>query len=619
MSLLAFLGGAVNELGNQFHEERTRTRKAEDDEIERRRGYLESLYGKMMEDPTLSSRHPEYYGQALKDIMTLSQAQGQPRKSKSGGAGFLGGTRTEDILVPFLNQALSGQMNLFGGDAPGGAGAPGPAAPPGPAGPLSAGLTPPPGTNASAPTSGSVWAPHASVFAPPPQASATGFPAPAPVHFGPSEPFDPGPVQPPMADSVRRGGTPPPARFNGLDFSQVRTGPPALGALPGPVAPVLPPPPGTPNNYLLTSPAEKQRLLLEAQLRAQHAVRTGEFNDKVDELVRAGMPKDEAMQVAAGVPLASWVKSDNDPVKDPKSPTGWSTVVYNAKDPIKTQMVPAPPPVVKPEDKLTPEMQNAFLRVTNTPIATMADLVKAFPDPVKRNQAIDSANALLKSNRGTDRPAMSEETQVRLGLAESSAAERIASDYRRDTQLSTSAILFAEQAKTVMDAFKRQHASTNPDQRIKLDSRIALDQVIINALNKIIDPQSVVRQSEYARTPEGQAILERIPGYFQQLVNGGSGLSLKELQTVYDVAQLLVEGHKRYKYGQGERTITNALASGLLPGRILSQEDLRNTYEFMATDRLKGKKPGEFWTTPDRQYTYFINSQGRVMMKPAGQ
>ena len=101
MSFLAFLGGALNELGNQFHDERTRQRQAEDAEIERRRGYLETLYNKMLEDPTLSSRHPEYYGQALKDIMTLSQAQGQPRKPKKGAAGFLGATDPSQVMVPF--------------------------------------------------------------------------------------------------------------------------------------------------------------------------------------------------------------------------------------------------------------------------------------------------------------------------------------------------------------------------------------------------------------------------------------------------------------------------------------------------------------------------------------
>ena len=36
MSLLAFLGGALNELGNQFHDERTRQRQAEDAEGQRR-------------------------------------------------------------------------------------------------------------------------------------------------------------------------------------------------------------------------------------------------------------------------------------------------------------------------------------------------------------------------------------------------------------------------------------------------------------------------------------------------------------------------------------------------------------------------------------------------------
>ena len=117
----------------------------------------------------------------------------------------------------------------------------------------------------------------------------------------------------PEGVSVRRGGTVPPVRFNGMDFSGVLaarpdlTPPPsgpALAALPGP-APLTPPPSDA---YLLTSPGERQRLALEAQLRAQHAVRQAEMQDKVDELVRAGMPLDQARSVAAGVPLPSWSK-----------------------------------------------------------------------------------------------------------------------------------------------------------------------------------------------------------------------------------------------------------------------------------------------------------------------
>ncbi len=38
-------------------------------------------------------------------------------------------------------------------------------------------------------------------------------------------------------------------------------------------------------------------------------------------------------------------------------------------------------------------------------------------------------------------------------------------------------------------------------------------QAIINAFNKILDYASVVRESEYARTPEGQGFLNRIKGF----------------------------------------------------------------------------------------------------------
>ena len=62
----------------------------------------------------------------------------------------------------------------------------------------------------------------------------------------------------------------------------------------------------------------------------------------------------------------------------------------------------------------------------------------------------------------------------------------------------------------------------------------AIDQTLIIVLNKMLDPGSVVRESEYARTPEGMAYLERVRATFSRLQAGGV-LSQNERKAVVDI------------------------------------------------------------------------------------
>lgn len=59
----------------------------------------------------------------------------------------------------------------------------------------------------------------------------------------------------------------------------------------------------------------------------------------------------------------------------------------------------------------------------------------------------------------------------------------------------------------------------------KTDNFVAVDQALITTFNKITDPDSVVRESEYARTSSDLSILNRLRGKFQKLEFGGAGLT----------------------------------------------------------------------------------------------
>jgi len=71
-------------------------------------------------------------------------------------------------------------------------------------------------------------------------------------------------------------------------------------------------------------------------------------------------------------------------------------------------------------------------------------------------------------------------------------------------------------------------------------SKNAGDQALITLYNKILDPLSVVRESEYARTPDGQALMNRIAGYIQKVQSGGSGLTDADRVEIAKAAKVLV-------------------------------------------------------------------------------
>lgn len=65
----------------------------------------------------------------------------------------------------------------------------------------------------------------------------------------------------------------------------------------------------------------------------------------------------------------------------------------------------------------------------------------------------------------------------------------------------------------------------------------ATSQAILVTFQKILDPESVVRESEYARSPQGQAMIEALKGYVNRISQGGPGVTPQSLQEFHRVAQ----------------------------------------------------------------------------------
>ena len=69
-----------------------------------------------------------------------------------------------------------------------------------------------------------------------------------------------------------------------------------------------------------------------------------------------------------------------------------------------------------------------------------------------------------------------------------------------------------------------------------------LDQALVTTFNKITDPNSVVRESEYARTPEGGSIIARFEGNMQKLQKGGAGLTPELRTQLVSDAKVIADG-----------------------------------------------------------------------------
>jgi hypothetical protein len=96
-----------------------------------------------------------------------------------------------------------------------------------------------------------------------------------------------------------------------------------------------------------------------------------------------------------------------------------------------------------------------------------------------------------------------------------------------------------------------------------------VDQPLITLFNKLLDPSSVVRESEYARTPQNQAYIDDLRGRYAKYKEGGAGITPEfraELLSVADtLAAAAEDGFKRYAAGE----IKNAVTWGVTPTEVL--------------------------------------------------
>ena len=73
-------------------------------------------------------------------------------------------------------------------------------------------------------------------------------------------------------------------------------------------------------------------------------------------------------------------------------------------------------------------------------------------------------------------------------------------------------------------------------ERAEKGDMAAGSQAVLVTFQKILDPTSVVRESEYARSASGLSLLEQAAGAFERLKKGGAGLTVDQLRSFYRLA-----------------------------------------------------------------------------------
>jgi hypothetical protein len=145
--------------------------------------------------------------------------------------------------------------------------------------------------------------------------------------------------------------------------------------------------------------------------------------------------------------------------------------------------------------------------------------------------------------------------------------------YARESRQAVRSIGIIETGyKAIQDVIARGEGSLN-----------APSQAMLVTFQKMLDPTSVVRESEYARSGTGLSLANRIEGLYAKLASGGAGISGQDLKEFYDLSLQLQEGYQEQMVNFAERAAIQAKNYGLDLENILTPDVMNLLKEKTAT------------------------------------
>lgn len=133
-------------------------------------------------------------------------------------------------------------------------------------------------------------------------------------------------------------------------------------------------------------------------------------------------------------------------------------------------------------------------------------------------------------------------------------------------KLQDRAVKQTEDYQTVADNFANMNAVLGRMRNNPKDiNRIVADQAVINSFNKILDPKSVVREGEYKRTEDNQALLNKAGGWLAKIFRAGTTLTEADLTEIQETASAMTELRREIANKKLEKLRKLGQARGLDP------------------------------------------------------
>jgi hypothetical protein len=121
----------------------------------------------------------------------------------------------------------------------------------------------------------------------------------------------------------------------------------------------------------------------------------------------------------------------------------------------------------------------------------------------------------------------------------------------------------------------------------KSGNKVAADQALITLFNKMTDPNSVVRESEYARTPENLSFINKMQGKIAKLSTGGAGLTNADRQAIVNMAKQMQVAYQEVFDRTADEYSGYARGYGINPTMIVGERRSKPT----AQAQNKGSDP----------------------------
>jgi len=102
-------------------------------------------------------------------------------------------------------------------------------------------------------------------------------------------------------------------------------------------------------------------------------------------------------------------------------------------------------------------------------------------------------------------------------------------------------------------------------------NKVASDQAMITLFNKITDPTSVVRESEYARTPANLALINRLKGKVEKVMTGGAGLTDQDRQAIISMVRQFKAGYQELFNRTAQEYSDYAKGYGIDPTMVIGE------------------------------------------------